>query len=1180
MNVYSLALVPTVLAMAGSTPSNVTDPQSIKLSIHNSGIGTSRTESLSRFVPRASNPANGAAGGLMLLAQNLTPSDGIAAAGNSVRYSFRQGLNGYVNASDAAISNAGGGNGTGTTGQGRLLLNGNGADTYRGLLRFRSLNIPASLTVLTATLSVTMESSAPFEASAYVFRNSWQPQCPTLGWQNRGVGLTWAAPGGDGQGTDLVAGIEVAGRERLTSTGMYAVGFTLPSQLVQEWISNPATNQGLQLRITSSTRPVYLYSSSYETMSKRPQLDITTAGALPPDSLVTISPQSPAPLAPGGLQQFYAYVFGIVNTAVTWAVSPAVGTITPAGLYTAPAALAAPQTVTITATTVSSKNKSASVSLSLVPSAGVGISVSPASAALTTGQSRQFTASVTGTSNTSVLWSMNPAIGALSANGLYTAPQTLSTPQTVTVTARSAADTTKAASAVVTVTPAVNVSVSVTPTAASVTASRSVSLTASVSGTASTGVVWSLSPNVGSISSTGNTAVYLAPSSITASQNVEVVVTSVADPSKFAKAIMTLVPAVVITLSPGAATVPATSTQQFTVSVTGTTNQAVTYSLNPAVGTISAAGLYTAPSTVAATTSVVLTAQSVADPTKKDTSNITIPATPMVTFTIDANRLTSLAYNGQSFYQRPDAIVQSARFRSSTGVLKDAGWNQPSKATLLPGGNAYELVYNMGQPYQFTVRVTWTRIGAGTLRVESLVTNNDPTNTLQDLGLHNIPLKLPGPAREYKNNQPLEANQFSGYPVSFLSGTWGSVAMWQGGYPSNANLVSYYSSATQTVFGNFLTGSTTVGPNVYALDILPGLSRQLVQYVKFGAPDDTVDSLAPEGFAEYAAAFPYQVNWPDRRPIAYTMVSEGGKRSVSNPRGYFWDPNLNAGNPSAFKLAMMASADTTLTILNSMSVRPQGIIIWDIEGQEFPHAFTYVGAPDKLGALAPEMEAVADEYFARFTSQGYRVGVALRPENFDTGNLLPTTCVSDPNFYFRDVFILLTAPVLNRGYRCDATNIWTRWGSNLGNQTLLRDYNAVLDVLRQRVRFARSRWGATLFYVDSSLWFNGAALDSSMWRTLSTEFPGSLFIPEITNNGNFGATAPYNWRGGNLDRVKDARQIWPQSFQSVSVADMDFALMRTKLIELVRGGDLLLFPAFGGSPSMSAVSDIYTSASR
>ena len=81
-------------------------------------------------------------------------------------------------------------------------------------------------------------------------------------------------------------------------------------------------------------------------------------------------------------------------------------------------------------------------------SGAVKVSVSPTSGTLLSKQTEQFTASVSGTSDTAVTWSATA--GSVSSNGLYTAP-TVSKPTDVVVTATSVADPTKSASASVTV---------------------------------------------------------------------------------------------------------------------------------------------------------------------------------------------------------------------------------------------------------------------------------------------------------------------------------------------------------------------------------------------------------------------------------------------------------------------------------------------------------------------------------------------------------------------------------------------------------------------------------------------------------------------------------------------------------------------------------------------------------
>ena len=80
-----------------------------------------------------------------------------------------------------------------------------------------------------------------------------------------------------------------------------------------------------------------------------------------------------------------------------------------------------------------------------------------------------------------------------------------------------------------------------------------------------------------------------------------------------------------ISVTPTSATVSSGATAQFQATVTNTSNTAVAWTAT--AGTVSSSGLYTAP-TVTKTTSVVLTATSVADSTKSATANISVTTGP------------------------------------------------------------------------------------------------------------------------------------------------------------------------------------------------------------------------------------------------------------------------------------------------------------------------------------------------------------------------------------------------------------------------------------------------------------------------------------------------------------------------------------------------------------------------
>ena len=175
-------------------------------------------------------------------------------------------------------------------------------------------------------------------------------------------------------------------------------------------------------------------------------------GTTPPAVIsVSVSPGT-VQLNGGETQQFTATVTNTTNTAVTWSVTGG-GAISSSGLYTAPTLIASQASATVTATAQADPSKSAGGTVTLVP---IAVSVSPLNPGVDVVATQQFTATVTGTSDTRVTWGISGAgcsgseCGAIDSTGLYTAPWCVPSPATVTVTATSVADPTKASAATVT----------------------------------------------------------------------------------------------------------------------------------------------------------------------------------------------------------------------------------------------------------------------------------------------------------------------------------------------------------------------------------------------------------------------------------------------------------------------------------------------------------------------------------------------------------------------------------------------------------------------------------------------------------------------------------------------------------------------------------------------------------
>ncbi len=217
----------------------------------------------------------------------------------------------------------------------------------------------------------------------------------------------------------------------------------------------------------------------------------------------------------------------------------------------------------------------------------VTVAASPSFVALDQGATQQFTATVTGATNTNVVWSVLEANGGtISAQGVYTAP---AVPGFFHVRATSAADGTKTATSDVSIN---SVSVSVQSAVHEMVPGEAHQFTATVSGTVNSGVIWSVQQGSsgGSVTADG---VYTAPAN---AGTFHVIATSAADTSKTAS-IEVSVQSPVVIIRPRALLLAAGALRVLTASVSGTMDDSVIWTLQePASGgAISSEGVYTAP---------------------------------------------------------------------------------------------------------------------------------------------------------------------------------------------------------------------------------------------------------------------------------------------------------------------------------------------------------------------------------------------------------------------------------------------------------------------------------------------------------------------------------------------------------------------------------------------------------
>jgi hypothetical protein len=165
------------------------------------------------------------------------------------------------------------------------------------------------------------------------------------------------------------------------------------------------------------------------------------------------------------------------------------------------------------------------------------------------------------------------------------------------------------------------------PASASLYAGQSQQFTPTVAG-GNNAVTWN-TPAAGALTASG---LYTAPTTISAQQNVMITAASVGNPANSGSATVTLYPPVTVSILPPSAVVYPGQPLQFTANVANSANTAVTWASSPAgMGAIDpTTGIYTAPATITAQTTVTITATSQADSTK--TTSVTITLSPAVPY--------------------------------------------------------------------------------------------------------------------------------------------------------------------------------------------------------------------------------------------------------------------------------------------------------------------------------------------------------------------------------------------------------------------------------------------------------------------------------------------------------------------------------------------------------------------
>jgi len=519
-------------------------------------------------------------------------------------------------------------------------------------------------------------------------------------------------------------------------------------------------------------------------------------------------------------------------------------------------------------------------------------------------------------------------------------------------------------------------------------------------------------------------------------------------------------------------------------------------------------------------------------------------------FSVGMRGLDSLSFNGQSLLRSPQSGELQPRksvFRAALDLLLP-GTRSPV-ATANKQTNSIELAYRWGR-----VSCAYAKQGnALTLRIE---VSNTSAQWLDELSLRLMELNFPG----VPDGGALEAGMFG---FGFKGPEWPLDRP-----PPSIRSVADPHTVVPIVSVNYSTGAlnfcsddlecsvsvpySTNAPArtaypfmVTCHDIKPGASRAFDVSLRFGPAGARVQDLSGDVLERYGKKYPFQITWNDRRPIGAIFLASSGINAATNPRRWILDIGkidiTTDQGKNAFRTALFKLAANSIKVLKDTNA--QGMITWDPEGQEFLGS-CYYGDPRLTPVLAPETEFkgnqgmnAIDEYFEKFRRAGLRVGVCLRPQQITMVDGKPVQGAA-------------------------------------GNQQ-------AAQVLKDKLAYAKKRWGCTLFYIDSTVVATGESLDPDVFKAVADAYPDVLLIPENESMRYFAYSAPLNsyMHHKVTSTPVGARMVYRKAFSVLLTSDQgDRPEDHDALITAVRNGDILLFNGWYYNDGVTKIKKLYEEA--
>jgi hypothetical protein len=518
-------------------------------------------------------------------------------------------------------------------------------------------------------------------------------------------------------------------------------------------------------------------------------------------------------------------------------------------------------------------------------------------------------------------------------------------------------------------------------------------------------------------------------------------------------------------------------------------------------------------------------------------------------FVVGARGLDSLSYNGQSLLVSPasgELQPQKSVFRAALDAILSR--SPSAAATPNKQADSLDLSYPWGrvscaygkQGDKLTMRIeasnaTSEPLDQFSVRLMELNFPGVPHGGTLEAGMFGFGFKGPEwPLRSYPPSIPSVADPRSVVPIVRVDYGTGALNFCSDDLECSVDVRYSTNSPARTSYPFMITFG----------GIKPGASKTFNISLRFGPAGARVQDLSGDVLEQYAGKYPFQINWKDRRPIGAIFLASSGTNVATNPRRWIInegkiDITTNQGK-AAFRDALLKLADASIKVLKDANA--QGMITWDPEGQEFLES-CYYGDPRQTPVLAPETEfkgdqgmTAMDEYFDKFRRAGLRVGVCLRPQQITMVNGKPV-------------------------------------------QGAANNQHAA-EVLKEKLAYAKKRWGCTLFYIDSTVVVTGEALDTDVFKAVADAYPDVLLIPENESMRYFAYSAPLNSYAHHkiTSTPVGARIVYPKAFSVLLASDGDQPEDHDALVAAVRNGDILVFNGWYNHEGVGKIKKLYEEA--